>query len=84
MFGQSIKPNINPDAKELTYKLISDTLVIRSENKISSVVLRSGDFRRYFSSDKKSIKISIKDLPKGRFVVIAVTNRKIITFNLIK
>ena len=83
-YGQSIRPNVNPLAKELTYKLTKDSLKISSKHNITSVVIRSGDFRRYFPADNKSVIISLKEIPNGYYTIIAITNRKIITFNLSK
>ena len=75
----TLRSNVNPDAKELSYKIVNDSLILRSTEIISIVT-----FRKSIEPRKKQIAINIKDLPLGEYKVLVYTNRKIIVLNLIK
>ena len=85
VYGQKIIPNVNPNAKELYYHLTpkKDTLVICSDYKIHNISIVSDDFSLRVDVNTNTKRIPIKHLLKGRYTVITITNRKIITFNLV-
>lgn len=79
-----IRPNRNIDARELSYLLKNDTLIIKSEHRISNVTIRNNEFRKTYTTNHPKEIIDISDYPKGYYVVIVITNKKVITFNFTK
>lgn len=86
VYGQDIVllKNFNPKAKELHHSLNAskDSLVVKSETKILSIDIFNEDFETSINVEGFESRISIEELPEGKFVVEARLNDKIIIFGL--
>lgn len=80
-----IEPNTNPDAKELTYKLISpDTLQLNCDCIIKDVLLYNVFEPKIYHISGYMVKIPLLDLYRDRYTVMVAANRKLIVFKLLK
>lgn len=77
--------NTNPKAKELIHNLnpTNDSLVLSCENKIIKVDIFNEDYDNIIEVEDFSTKISLREMPVGKFVIQTKLNDKIIVIDLI-
>lgn len=82
--NNTIKPNININASELTHYLSKegDSLLLKCDYGISSVQFIQGEFDKIISINNNTASIGINDLPYGKFTVSVTIPKKMILFNL--
>ncbi|NRD19402.1 hypothetical protein HNV08_05030 [Winogradskyella eckloniae] len=87
-FSQDFKliKNKHPQAKELKHNLnkTKDTLVLECNNKILAVDFFNEDFEKKIIINDVKTKISLQDIPEGKFIVEAKLTNKIILIDLIR
>jgi hypothetical protein len=88
IYGQNITllKNFNPKAKELKHSLnpTGDSLVLGCEKTILKIDIFNEDYEKTVVVEGYNAKISLTDLPAGKFVVEAKIVDKIILINIIK
>ena len=86
--GQNITllKNYNPKAKELKHNLnkTNDSLILGSENSILKVEIFNEDYENIIIVEADEAKISLNDLPIGKFVVETKLTDKTILLDIIK
>lgn len=87
-YGQNISllKNFNPKAKALKHSLnkTRDSLFLVCEQNIIKVDIFNEDYEKIVNVDDSEIKISLKDLPVGKFEVEVKLDDKIILMHLIR
>lgn len=86
--GQNINliKNTHPKARELKHTLNTtrDSLILDSEKTILQVEIFNEDYENLSAVEDNGVRISLKDLPVGKFVVEAKLTDRIIVMDLIK
>ncbi|MBL85910.1 MAG: hypothetical protein CMO82_04545 [Winogradskyella sp.] len=78
--------NINYRASELHHSLnkTGDTLILRGERNIDKVEIFNSDFQKAYIVNSLDTKISLADIPVGRFVTEVKVNDKLIIITLLR
>lgn len=78
--------NINYRASELQHTLnkTGDTLVLKGERTIDKVEIFNSDFQKAYIVNSLDTKISLTDIPVGRFVTEVKVNDKLIIITLLR
>lgn len=86
-FGQhaTLLKNYNPKVKELKHQLNTrqDSLILECETPILKVDFHNEDFEKVVSVDGNSAKITLTDLPEGKFVVEVKLVDKIVLMHIL-
>ncbi|WP_299125121.1 hypothetical protein [uncultured Winogradskyella sp.] len=87
-YGQksTLLQNVNTRAKELKHKLndTGDSLILKCERTIYRVEIFNKDFEKSLIVKDSKVKIPLKDIPVGRFVVEAVLPDRLIVITLLR
>ncbi|MUU78880.1 hypothetical protein [Winogradskyella endarachnes] len=87
-FSQKITlvKNTHPQAKELKHNLnkTKDSLILECDKKIIEVDFFNEDFEKTVLVNDLKTKISLEDMPQGKFIIEAKLTNKIILIDLIK